>query len=73
MGRRVPAGMSDYWGSDGRRYDDREIWERLEGGRWRVCCWDDESGMEVVETVEGDLLFLVPTERAPDEGYVLES
>lgn len=65
--------MSDYWGSDGRRYADQEIWERLEGDRWQVCCWDEESGLEVVETADGDLLFLVPTERATDEGYVLES
>lgn len=65
--------MSDYWGSDGRRYDERDIWERLEGGEWTVCCWDEESGTEVVETDAGELLFLVPAERASDEGYAVES
>lgn len=65
--------MTDYWGSDGRQYADREVWERLEQGEWRVCCWDDETGVEVVETGDEELLFLMPAERTDPEPYVVES
>lgn len=64
--------MSDYWGSDGRRYADREMWERLEAGVWSVCCWDEETGVEVVETDAGELLFLVPVDRQSVETYSVE-
>lgn len=59
--------MSRYRGSDGRRYADRDIWERLESAAWRVCCWDEDTGLEVVETEAEELLFLVPTGRGDAE------
>lgn len=52
--------MAIYRGSDGEYYTDRDIWNRLEDRVWRVCCWDVRTGMEVIETEEGDLLFLAP-------------
>ncbi len=51
---------SVYRGSDGRYYGDVDIWERLESGAWRPCCWDTESGDEWMGTSEGDLLALSP-------------
>jgi hypothetical protein len=65
--------MTDYCGSDGRGYADQEVWERLECGDWTVCCWDEETGLEVVETDEGELLFLVPTDRPAVEPYAVEA
>jgi len=55
--------MTEYSGSDGRTYTDEQIWERLEAGAWRVCCWDTESGTEWVVDAREDLLCLVPTGR----------
>ena len=65
--------MSDYWGTDGRRYADRDVWERLEQGEWTVCCWDEETGVEVVETPNEDLLFLVPIDRSEVEMFAVET
>lgn len=65
--------MSEYWGTDGRRYTDQEVWERLEQGAWSVCCWDEETGVEVVETEAEELLFLVPVDRPEVEAYAVES
>ncbi|ELZ82564.1 hypothetical protein C453_15803 [Haloferax elongans ATCC BAA-1513] len=53
-----------YSGSDGQYYSDTEIWERLEDGIWRVCCWNAETGEEWMETDAGELVHLAP---APDE------
>lgn len=65
--------MTDYWGSDGRGYADHEVWERLERGDWDVCCWDDQTGVEVVETDDEELLFLVPVDRTDVEPYAVEA
>ncbi|WP_255195069.1 hypothetical protein [Halorarius litoreus] len=65
--------MSDYRGSDGRCYGDRDVWERLEQGEWSVCCWDEETGLEVVETDDNDLLFLVPKDRKEVEAFAVET
>lgn len=54
-----------YVGTDGRLYSDEDIWPRLETETWTVCCWDNETGREVVETEEGELLFLTPFARTP--------
>lgn len=65
--------MTDYWGSDGRGYADHEVWEQLERGDWTVCCWDDQTGVEVVETDDEELLFLVPVDRTDVEPYAVEA
>ena len=69
----MPHRMTDYWGSDGHGYADQEVWERLEGGDWTVCCWDEETGLEVVETADEELLFLVPTDRPSVEPYAVDA
>ncbi|SEL51348.1 hypothetical protein SAMN04488691_105154 [Haloferax larsenii] len=50
--------------SDGQQYSEVEIWERLEDGIWRVCCWNSETGEEWMETDDGELVHLAPV---PDE------
>ncbi|WP_255150969.1 hypothetical protein [Halorarius halobius] len=55
--------MDDYRGSDGRSYDEEDVWTRLERGEWSVCCFDPETGLEVVETADDELLFLTPDGR----------
>lgn len=57
--------MRRYRGSDGQRYTDSELWQKLERGEWSVFCWDVDSQLQVVETEGEDLLFLHPTDRAP--------
>lgn len=52
--------MTVYRGSDGRRYTDEDVWVHLENDRWNVFCWDTESGLEVMENSDGDLVFLDP-------------
>lgn len=54
--------MTEYECTDGRTYTDEQIWERLESGAWRTCCWDTETGTEWVVDDTDDLLCLVPTE-----------
>lgn len=56
--------MRYYRCSDGDTYSGREIWERLEAGVWRPCCWDAETGEEWMESDEGRLLHLDPVEGA---------
>lgn len=64
--------MRYYRGSDGEYYSDRDIWERLESGDWRVFGWDDETGLEWFETHGEVILCLEPTEKTevPDETVV---
>lgn len=61
-------GRSVYAGSDGRRYTEREVWERLETEEWTVCCWDESTGQEWVITPEEELLLLTPID--PDGARV---
>lgn len=46
--------------SDGGYYSDVQVWERLESGTWRPCCWDADTGREWVENDEEELLLLDP-------------
>jgi hypothetical protein len=57
-----------YRSSDGRYFGDADIWERLESGEWKPCCWDEETGEEWVETRNGELLELqpIPSQAVPD-------
>jgi hypothetical protein len=50
--------------SDGCYYGDVDVWERLESGEWTPCCWDTDSGMEWMETQDGELLVLEPTSQS---------
>lgn len=60
--------VSVYAGSNGRYYGDRDIWERLESGEWRPCCWNPETGTEWIETEAGELLVLeeIPRNELPE-------
>ncbi len=46
--------------SDGQFYGDVDLWERLEGGEWSTCCWDEASGTEWVYSSDDELLSLTP-------------
>ncbi|MFB6130453.1 MAG: hypothetical protein ABEJ28_06505 [Salinigranum sp.] len=52
--------MNRYRGSDGRRYTDDDLWEKLESETWRVCCWDTERKLQVFENDRDELVFLRP-------------
>lgn len=64
-----------YRGSDGRFYGDVDIWDRLESSTWVPCCWDEQSGVEWVETMDEQLLALVPTaqQALPEETQVVNT
>ena len=57
-----------YRSSDGRYFGDADLWEQLESGAWKPCCWDTDTGEEWVETQDGELLGLqpVPPHEVPD-------
>ncbi|MFW5919039.1 MAG: hypothetical protein ACOCSF_02450 [Halanaeroarchaeum sp.] len=55
--------MKYYRCSDGETYSERDVWERMEAGVWRPCCWDTASGTEWMEAAEGRLLHLVPIDE----------
>jgi hypothetical protein len=55
--------MHSYEGSDGRRYTDGTVWEKLETGEWRVFCWNEDTRLQVVETEDQEFLFLRPVEE----------
>lgn len=54
--------MTVYRGSDGRYYTDEDVWVRLENSSWNVCCWDTETGVEVMENDDHELVFLAPVD-----------
>lgn len=56
--------MHRYKGSDGQQYADSAIWEKLETEEWKICCWDVDTRLQVVETEAQELLFLRPADDA---------
>lgn len=65
--------MKYYLGSDGEYYSDRDIWERLEAGEWRVFAWDDDAGQEWVEVDRTTIVCLTPVdETVVPEGTLVE-
>ncbi|SEO19454.1 hypothetical protein SAMN04487948_10118 [Halogranum amylolyticum] len=64
---------SIYRCSEGGYYGDVDIWEQLESGTWTPHCWDTETGIEWMETEDGELLVLEPISRsALPEGVSVE-
>lgn len=59
--------MTVYRGSDGRYYSDEDVWVRLERESWRVFCWNTETGVEVMENDDGELVFLAPVDDEREE------
>lgn len=57
------VGGTIYECSNGGYYGDRDVWKRLEAETWNVCCWDETSGTEWVETEDGELVVLTPISR----------
>jgi hypothetical protein len=49
-----------YRRSDGGFVTGSGIWSRFEGGAWRPCCWNTETGAEWVVTDDDELLRLTP-------------
>ncbi|MEY7849528.1 hypothetical protein AB7C87_10075 [Natrarchaeobius sp. A-rgal3] len=49
-------------GSNGRYYTAWQVRRRLESGRWRRCLRQREPDRRLVETGDGELLFLVAIE-----------
>lgn len=62
--RDVDPNPTVYRGSDGRFYGDVDIWDRLESRTWAPCCWDEQTGVEWVETKDEQLLVLIPTAQS---------
>lgn len=62
--------MTYYRCSNGQYYDEEDVWERLEAGVWRPCCWDTETGTEWMEVHGRSLVCLEPVdaETVPPEG-----
>lgn len=56
--------MSIYRGSDGRYFTDQDVCLRIESGDWRFGIWDESSGLELVETRNGEALMLEPIRQA---------
>ena len=54
-----------YEGSNGRYYTDRQIENRLRSDRWKPCIRQRDPDRRLVETSDGSLLLLTPTDELP--------
>lgn len=54
-----------YEGSNGRYYTEWQIETRLRTDRWKPCIRQCDSDRRLVETGDGTLLLLVPTDDLP--------
>lgn len=55
-----------YEGSDGRYYTDWQLTRRLRTDRWSLCIRQRDLDRHLVETSDGQLLLLTPTDDLPE-------
>ncbi|WP_435332596.1 hypothetical protein [Haloarchaeobius sp. TZWWS8] len=62
--------MAVFVGSDGNYYTASEVVEHIEADEWTPQLWDEETGRELVETQQGEVLLLIPAKQADFETSV---